>query len=132
MFRALTVFFVILVFLGCSSDKNQNDDAVQNKTTVQNKIKKNSNTTNTKVKNKKAANKNKGKYFPNLKVALNLNDSQINKLKAISSKYNKKLKTIPKQKAQLIKETKAQKQQEIKKLLGEKLYLKKVAFDRKL
>jgi len=135
MKNILIICYVTLFLAACSTSKT--DEKVNEKANSK---------TNQQIKKEKAvaqkpkqANKQKpkkakksgGNYYQDLKKALNLQDTKISKLKAIGVKYQKKLKAIPKSNNQLIKKTKAQKQQEIKSLLGEKLYLEKVAFDKK-
>jgi len=131
MNKILILSYIVFVLASCSADKKQGNSAEQIKTETQNTNKKNQKPTisKTKAQNKKTG---KSNYYKNLKQSINLTDIQVKKLKGNAIKYDRKLKAIPKNKTQLIKQTKAQKQQEIKRILGEKLYLKKVEFDKKL
>jgi len=140
----IKIFYCFIFFLAsCTADKKQNNDSVKTKTLINKptqestKIKQpkqeNSNikrpTTN--KQSNKANTKNKGNYYVELKRALNLSDLQTTKLKSIGTKYAKILKATSKANKEQIKKTKAKKQQEIKRLLGEKLYLRKIDFDQK-
>lgn len=121
IYISIIIFCFFFLFTSCKNEVKQVNEKEPATTNTQN------------LQSKSLKNKvTKVNYYQNLQHAINLTNIQVNKLKAIGKKYNKKLKAIPKNKTQLIKKTKAQKQQEIKKLLGEKLYLKKVAFDSNL
>jgi len=129
---------MIISFLlfSCSTSEQKSTDTVEKKlnkteTINQNEQVKNKQTPSS--NNKKPTKKNiKGNYYQILQKEISLTNVQLNKLKVIAKKYDRKLKSLPKNNTQLVKRTKAQKQEEIKRMLGEKLYLRKVEFDQNL
>ena len=74
----------------------------------------------------------KSKYYPKLKKAIGLNQSQLDKIKSINLNYNDKIKSISKDNKEKRKLLNWEKQAELKHSLGSELYYKKVLFDKSL